>query len=76
MNTDIDLKPVDTFLNSALWNEIVDEADYNINARDMMEVVYIQVDSLHFFMQQQNHARVNREYNELIKLINIIQTTI
>ena len=74
----LDLAPVQRFLDGNKWNTIVHEAcDLQTQeANDLLDLIHLSIDSLHFFMKRDITNRATQEYNNLINLISYIETTI
>lgn len=74
----LDITPIAEFLEGDKWNTIVHEAcDLGTQeANDLLDLLHLHIDSLHFFMKRDIEDRAAREYENLTNLISYIETTI
>ena len=74
----IDITPITNFLEGDKWSSIVHEAcDIGTQeANDLLTLLHLHIDSLHFFMKRGITDRATREYENLTNLISYIETTI
>lgn len=60
------------FLASRVYDQLCDEADHNVNAIELLEMLNISIASLVFFQENNIQHRVNSELKALYKTIHYI----
>lgn len=61
------------FLGSSVYLQLVDEANYNPNAIELLEIINLTISSLIFFKENKITNRVDREEYNLQQTFNYIQ---
>lgn len=72
----INTTAVDTFLKSANWDKLVQEATGSggEEAMKLVEMIEIHIESLIFFMKLKENNRAQREIDMLTRMFNMINT--
>ena len=60
------------FMSSDAYEQLTQEADHNLEAMELLDMVSISLESLVFFKCKNEHVRVQMEANNLFKLFTFI----
>ena len=79
-NHNLDLQPVQSFLDGSTWKTIVHEAVdlRSKSAHELLDLIHLQIDTLHFFLKVEGTdkvipGRVASEHRRLLDLISHIE---
>ena len=64
---------VKSFLESKVYEQLVEEAEYNECAVELMSMIDLSMESIIFFQSINEQTRVKRELKQLTKTLNYIK---
>lgn len=65
---------LDNFFESDMWSSLCHQAieENNPDAKELMKILSVCIDSLYFFLEKDEHHRAKRELENITKIINLV----